>query len=43
MNFISCIGILVSDTLFHEFEKAFGGEIINPHDLIIKEQIGEGK
>ena len=29
--------------MLHEFEKAFAGEIINPNDLIIKEQIGEGE
>ena len=35
--------MIVSNRLFHEFEKAFADEIINPCDLIIKEQIGKGK
>ena len=35
--------IVASDLLFHDFNKAFNGQIINPNDLIIKEQIGEGE
>ena len=35
--------MVVSDRNFHEFEEAFADEIVNPCDLIIKEQIGEGK
>ena len=35
--------ITASNLLFHDFEKAFTGQIINPDDLIIKEQIGEGE
>ena len=29
--------------MFHNFEKTFSGEIIDPDNLTIKEQIGEGE
>ena len=35
--------VTVSNPLFQSFEKNFAGQIINPNDLIIKEQIGQGK
>lgn len=35
--------IIASDLLFHDFNKTFNGQIINPNDLIIKEQISEGE
>ena len=34
---------IVASNVLHKFEEAFAGEIINPCDLIIKEQIGEGE
>ena len=35
--------MVVSDTLFRKFERAFTGEIINPCDWEKKEQIGKGE
>ena len=35
--------VTVSNPLFQSFEKNFAGQIINPNDLIIKEQIGQGE
>ena len=34
--------MVASERLFHEFEEAFAGEIVNPRDLIINEEIGKG-
>ena len=34
--------IIVASNVLREFEKAFAGQIINPHNLLIKEKIGEG-
>ena len=41
IHFVPCI--IVPFSMLREFEKTFAGEIINPNDLIIKEQIGEGE
>ena len=35
--------VLAYNLLFRNFEKTFTGQIIDPNDLVIKEQIGEGE
>ena len=35
--------LVASNPVFRDFEKTFSDQIINPKDLIIKEQIGEGE
>ena len=35
--------MVASERLFYEFEQTFADEIVDPHDLIIKEEIGKGK
>ena len=39
----TCYFIVASNPVFHEFKQKFSGQIINPTDLVIKEQIGEGE
>lgn len=39
----TCYFIVATNPVFRDFEKTFSGQIINPKDLIIKEQIGEGE
>ena len=34
---------IASNPIFRDFEKTFSGQVINPSDLTIKEQIGEGE
>ena len=35
--------ITASNPIFRNFEKTFSGQVIDPCDLTIKEQIGEGE
>lgn len=35
--------LIAFNLLFRDFERTFTGQIIDPNDLIIKEQIGEGE
>lgn len=37
------LSVTASNPLFQSFEKSFAGQIIDPDDLIIKEQIGQGE
>ena len=41
--FYTCYFIVASNPAFRDFEKTFSNQIIDPKDLIIKEQIGEGE
>ena len=38
-----CPYIIGASSMLPEFKRAFAGEVINPNDLIMKEELGEGE